>query len=95
MTPTDYATDELAAWEQALQQQREVESKLIAAREKGPRRRVIELLPQVEALRTRADLLLAEAVAVKCFYRSDEFADAWLSSSQSELHDVPHATAEK
>lgn len=78
VTPTEFAEIELALWEQALRAQQDAELRLERARHKGPRERVFALMSEVEALRTRADLLLAEAVRVKCSFRdggaeSDEF----------------------
>ncbi len=90
MTPTDYAIAELACWEQALQDQREAEAQLSAARQHRRAQRIHELLPQVRALKTRADLLLAEAVKVKCAFRDERFVTAWVSSTQSHvLEDEP------
>jgi hypothetical protein len=85
MTQTAYAADELSLWEEALREQRQAERELEMARKNGRRRRVVELIPQVQALTTRADLLLAEAVHVKCTFRDDSIATAWVSSTQSGL----------
>lgn len=82
MTPTEYAAYEISMWEAALQQHRKAERQLESARRTGPRGRVIALLPQVEALRTKADLLLAEAVKVKCSFRDDRIVMAWFTSAQ-------------
>ncbi len=83
MTPTEYAAYEISIWEAALEQHREVAARqLDLARRKGPRGRVIALIPQVEALRTKADLLLAEAVKVKCTFRDDRIMMAWFTSEQ-------------
>lgn len=68
MSPTDFAAVELALWEQALQEQRDAERKLQEARRRR-RPRIYALLNQVEVLRMRADLLLADAVKVKCTFR--------------------------
>lgn len=87
MQPSDYAAEELALWEQALVEQREAERDLEQAREKRQAKRVLELRPQVEALRTRADLLLAEAIRVKCSFRNDSMATAWVSSTQPSTLD--------
>jgi hypothetical protein len=81
-TPSDYAAEELAMWEQALREQRSAEDELKAARRSGPPPRVFELLPQVDALRTRADLLLAEAVKVKCTFRDHRTRGAWAGTTQ-------------
>ena len=80
MTPSDYAHEELALWERALQDQREAERGLQNARSERARSRVQELLPQVHALTTRADLLLAEAVRVKCTFRDHSFRAAPVST---------------
>lgn len=85
MTPTDYASAELATWEQALQAQRELEDQLRAARLKGQPGRIIALMPQVNASRTQADLLLAAAVKVKCDFRDERLVTAWVSSTQSHF----------
>jgi hypothetical protein len=45
--------------------------------------RARELLPQVHALTTRADLLLAEAVKVKCTFRDDTTTRVWASTTQT------------
>jgi hypothetical protein len=83
MTPTDYATDELSLWQQALREQRQAEEELDAARRKRRPKRVIELMPVLQALRTRADLLLAEAVKVKCsFTAAKELITDWGSLTQ-------------
>jgi hypothetical protein len=69
MTPSEYAADELALWERALRDQRDAESQLeMASLIRNPRE-MHELRYVVASLRTRADLLLAEAVRVMCAYR--------------------------
>jgi hypothetical protein len=88
MTPSDYAQKELQLWEQALQEQRQAEEQLQNARDKGAWARTRELLPQVHALSTRADLLLAEAVKVKCMFRDHTIKGVWASTTQSG--DVEH-----
>jgi hypothetical protein len=85
MTPSEYAQEELALWEQALREQREVEMQLQEARKARARSRVQELLPQVHALTTRADLLLARAVNVKCTFRDHPFR----AEAPSLLSDLP------
>ena len=70
-------------WEQALQEQREAERELEAVRRRGPRERIFELLPEVHAARVRADLLLADAVKVKCTYRGGAITIATLTSVES------------
>lgn len=89
VTPTEFAEIELALWEQALREQQDAEQRLERARHKGPRERVFALMSEVEALRTRADLLLAEAVRVKCLLRdggaeSDEFTSTRLGLMDGE-----------
>lgn len=69
MTPSEFAAEELAQWEVALHQQRDAEQELDKARAARAWVRVIKLRPQVRSLRTRADLLLAQAVNVKCTFR--------------------------
>ena len=65
MTPTDFAAEELAMWEQALRDQRAAERRLEeVGRASGGQMRY-ELLHRIRRLTTRADLLLAEAVKVK------------------------------
>jgi hypothetical protein len=55
------AAEELAVWEMAMKTLHAAERQLEAARRKRSAD-IYPLLTQVEALRTRADLLLAEAV---------------------------------
>jgi hypothetical protein len=69
MIPSDYAVAELALWEQALREQRDAEIKLAAARRAKRGKELYKLLNQVEALRNRADLLVAQAVEVKRSFR--------------------------
>jgi hypothetical protein len=83
MTPTDYAVDELSLWQQALREQRQAEEELNAARRKRRPKRVIEMMPVLQTLRTRADLLLAEAVKMKCsFTTAKELITDWGSPTQ-------------
>jgi hypothetical protein len=82
MTPSDYAYEELQLWEQALREQRQAEEQLQNARQRRARARVRELLAQVHALTTRADLLLAEAVKVKCTFRDDRLAGVSASTTR-------------
>lgn len=44
MTPTDFAAEELALWEQALVDQKRAEEEFKAAHRQGPSRRGVELL---------------------------------------------------
>lgn len=69
-------------WEAALQAQRSVEAELDEARKARSRARVIQLKSQVEALRTHADLLLAEAVKVKCTFRDHNMNGVWAATTQ-------------
>lgn len=87
MTPTDYAHSELATWEQALREQRQAEEQLEAARRQRRHARVLELMPQVQALRIRADLLLADAVMTKCEFSDQRLVTAWVSSTQAHALD--------
>lgn len=73
MTPTDFAAEELALWEQALCDQRRAEEEFEAAHSHGPSRLGVDLLRELHARRTRADLLLAKAVKVKCAFRDRGF----------------------
>jgi hypothetical protein len=75
MTATEYALIELAQWEKALREQQDAETQLAAAYRSGRPHDCHELLNHVEALRTRADLLLAEAVEVKCSLRWRDASD--------------------
>jgi len=62
-SPAQNVTEELAAWELAMKTLRAAERQLDAARRKKSLESVYGLHARVEALRTRADLLLAKAVA--------------------------------
>jgi hypothetical protein len=81
VTPTDFAAEEIALWEQALREQRLLEEVVTAARATQQMARVIELAPEVRALRTRADLLLAEAVNVKCMFRDHRWPDNFTTAT--------------
>jgi hypothetical protein len=81
VTPTDFAAEEIALWEQALREQQFVEEVVTAARATRQMARVIELAPEVRALRTRADLLLAEAIKVKCTFRDHRWPDSFRRAS--------------
>lgn len=74
MTGSEYAAEELALWEAALREQREAERRLELARQPPYPADFYELLYEVDNLRSRADLLLAEAVKVKCAYRDGKLA---------------------
>lgn len=69
VTPSDYAAEELDLWEQALQEQRGLERELDAARVAWQSGEFFALVREVDTLRTRSDLLLAEAVKVKLLFR--------------------------
>jgi hypothetical protein len=77
MKPSDFAVEELALWERALQEQRAAEERLMAARATLTGPALMELLEQVHELRTNADLLLANAARAKAQYRErrDAFAE--------------------
>jgi hypothetical protein len=77
MKPSDFAVEELALWERALQEQREAEERLILARATVAGPALMEMVEQVQELRTKADLLLANAARVKAQYREtrDGFAE--------------------
>lgn len=75
MTPTDFAAEELALWEQALRDQKRAEEDFKAAHIRGPSRCGVELMRELHARRTKADLLLAKAVKVKCAFRDRVFYD--------------------
>lgn len=68
MTPSDFAVKELELWENALQSQRQLEKRLRERDGHAPVE-LLQLLRQLREFRTRADLLLAAAVRVKCTYR--------------------------
>lgn len=86
MTPTEYAAEKLAQWKRALQEQREAEAALAAARKKRKHELILELMPQVEFLRTMADLLLADAVKAKCLLGDQIFlASEWLVTDPDAL----------
>lgn len=65
MTPSDYAAEELALWERALREQRKVERELPMARQAKTVAQYYSLFRRQQELRTRADLLLVEAVKKK------------------------------
>jgi hypothetical protein len=69
VTPSDYACEELDLWEQALHEQRTAERELDAARVAWHSGEFFALVRDVDVLRERSDLLLAEAVRVKLLFR--------------------------
>lgn len=77
MTPTDFAADELALWERAMEQQHAAQRQLERARNRGSLLKVFQILRELRHLRTRADLLLAHAVKRKCAAR-----DGWAESDR-------------
>jgi hypothetical protein len=85
VTPSEFAAVELALWEQALQEQHTAERHLEQARRKGPRLHVAALTSQVEALRVRAALLLAEAVQAQCDFRHGGPVDDEMTSTRMDL----------
>lgn len=85
MTPSEFAAVEIALWEQALAEQRSAERRLEQARRKGPRLHVAALTSQVEALRIRADLRLAEAVRAQCDFRHGGPIPDEVTSTRMEL----------
>lgn len=65
MSPSDFAQEELAAWQLALEEQHEAERDALEAREAGEMARFIAALNRLDELRSRADRLLSVAVAKK------------------------------
>jgi hypothetical protein len=85
VTPTDFAADELALWERALEKQHAAERQLERARSRGSLLKMFQILRQLRHLRTRADLLLAHAVKTKCAVRDDWVESDRLTSTQLGL----------
>lgn len=86
MTPNEYAAEKLAAWKRALQEQREIEAALAAARKERKHELILALMPEVEFLRTKADLLLADAVKARCLLGDQPFlASEWLVTDPDSL----------
>lgn len=69
MTPLEFAAEKHAMWQRALREQRDAEALLAAARKKQNHHLILELMPKVAFLRTKADLLLADAVKIMCLWR--------------------------
>jgi hypothetical protein len=69
VTPSDYASEELDLWEQALDEQHAAERDLDAAHEAWDSGEYFAMVRNVHALRRRSALLLAEAVRVKVLFR--------------------------
>jgi hypothetical protein len=86
VTPTDYAAEEIALWEEALREQRLVEEQISAARSKRQMTNVLEPGSKLRVLRTTADLLLADAVKVKRTFR-DPWPDSVPSTTGGALHE--------
>jgi hypothetical protein len=84
ITPSEYAFDELALWQRALQEQRDAESSLEEARKGRQHARILELMPQVQTLRTTADLLLAEAVKVMRSFQEMPVITEWLTTGSAD-----------
>jgi hypothetical protein len=85
VTPSEFAAVEIALWEQALAEQHLAERRLEQARRQGPRLHVAALTSQVEALRIRADLRLAEAVQAQCEFRHGGPVPDEATSTRMEL----------
>lgn len=69
VTPSNYAAEELALWERALRDQREIERQVAAARKAKDMPEYYFLLDIEDQFRTRAALLLAKAVEKKLSFR--------------------------
>ena len=74
MTPSEFAEDEFAQWDVALLAQRMAERQLEVALPTASPEELTKLLHQVRTLRRRADLMLADAVQLKCSYRDSKMA---------------------
>lgn len=83
MTPSEFAEDEFAEWDDALLAQRMAERQLEAALPTASPEELAALLRQVRALRTRADLMLADAVHLKCSYRDSKMASLELRENDA------------
>jgi len=70
--PTNRATEELAIWEIAMQEQYAAERQLEIARRSRGSLSIYPLHAQVMALRNRAALLLAKAVETKLLAQSSD-----------------------
>jgi hypothetical protein len=76
MSPTEYAAEELAAWQRALSEQREAEEELTHWRGRRAYARVLDVAPRVQALAARA-------VEVKCTFRDFALVDTATTQSAS------------
>lgn len=65
MSPSDFAKEDLAAWQLAMEAQREAERAAEDARQADDVRAFVNALNRVDELRLHADRLLARAVARK------------------------------
>ncbi len=74
MTPSEFAEDEFAQWDEALLAQRMAERQLEEALPTASPDELAALLQQGRSLRTRAGLMLADAVQLKCSYRDSRLA---------------------
>lgn len=83
MTPSEFAEDEFAEWDEALLAQRSAERQLEVALPTASPEELAAMLRHVRALRTRADLMLADAVQLKCSYRDSKMAsvEPWESDA--------------
>lgn len=89
MTPSEYAAEKLATWKRALHEQRDVEAALTAARKKRQHSLILKLMPEVEFLRTKADLLLADAVKAKSLLGDQPFFPSdWLITAPDHTPDT-------
>ena len=88
MTPVEYAAEKLERWKRALHEQRDCEAALALARKKRNHGLILELMPQVEFLRTKADLLLADAVKAKSLLGDQAFIPSeWLITAPDQVPD--------
>lgn len=74
MDPSEFVAEELDAWQRALRGQDQAERDAEDARRAGDPAKFADALNRVEKLRIKADLLLAEAVSLKCSYRDSRWA---------------------
>lgn len=78
MTPGEYAKKELSRWQHALEEQRRAEAALDAATKARRHALIMELMPKVDLLQTKADLLLADTVKLMCLMRDGALPSDWL-----------------
>jgi hypothetical protein len=84
MKPSDFAIEELALWERALKEQHQAEERLMGAHTTVVGPALSELVEQVQELRTKTDLLLAETARIKALYRDARDGFAELASPGAE-----------